>query len=139
QGTPHLTESLGQATRPALLTGAGVETLLTFLLTFVIFATIIDPRAPKLSGLGVGLTVGLALIALVRGGYPITGAAVNPPRAFGPFVWEYTIHPANPQEHIFVYWIGPIVGALLAGLLYTYLILPVADKTPSPDHAHAKK
>ena len=32
------------------------------------------------------------------------------------------------REQVFVYWIGPIVGSLLAGLIYTYLILPNEKK-----------
>jgi len=139
RATPHLSEALVAPTREALLTGAGVEVLLTFLLTFVVFATIIDPRAPKLSGLGAGLTVGLGLVALVLVGYPITGAALNPARAFGPLVWESTFEKVNLQEHLFVYWIGPVVGALLAGLLYTYLILPPAERAAAVEVAHAKK
>src|SRR5262245_33811474 len=45
-GTPHLTEAFHQLTPGTLLTGAGVELVLTFLLTFAIFGSVIDPRTP---------------------------------------------------------------------------------------------
>jgi MIP family channel proteins len=133
-GTPHLTEAFTERTFQAMATGAGVELTLTFLLTFVVFATTIDPRTPRLSGLGVGLTLGLALVALALLGFRLTGASANPARAFGPFLWELTLPggQADFREHVLVYWLGPVVGAVLAGLVYTYLILP-------PDEAKARK
>jgi MIP family channel proteins len=127
-GSPHVTEAYGPLTISALTAAAGLEVVLTFLLTFVIFGTVIDPRAPRLGGLGAGLTVGLALVAITFLGFNLTGAAVNPARAFGAAVWEWTYEPPNLRELVFVYWIGPIVGALLAGLAYTYLILPPEKK-----------
>src|SRR5205823_4593820 len=87
-GTPHLTEAFGQLTSGTLLTGAGVELLLTFLLTFAIFGSVIDPRTPRLSGIGIGLTVGLMQTAVVLVGFRLTGASANPARSFGTFIWE---------------------------------------------------
>jgi len=113
-------------TNPAMATAAGVEILLTFLLTFVIFGTMIDPRTPRVGGMFVGLT----LIALSFVGFRLTGAALNPARSFGLFVWELTTsRPLDWRVHLLVYWIAPIVGALLAGLVYTYLILPAEART----------
>jgi aquaporin TIP len=140
---PHLMEPLRAGAEPAapaaMATGGGVELLLTFLLTFVIFGAVIDRRTPKLSGLGVGLIVGLALVALSLTGFRLTAASVNPARAFGPFVWWWTVETRSPdvKEHIFVYWIAPIVGALAAGWVYSYLILP-ADQRPTPGHPEAR-
>ena len=90
-GAPHLNlaafagagRSLGML---CVLSGIGIELILTFLLTFAIFGTMIDPRAPRLGGLSVGLT----LTALVLMGYPLTGASMNPARWFGPTLWELT-------------------------------------------------
>jgi aquaporin TIP len=130
-GTPHLNLAAfggvpeGLPTIRMLLSGIGIEVVLTFILTFAIFGTIIDPRGPRLGGLAVGLT----LTASVFMGYAVTGAATNPARWFGPAIWELTIQPGALRDHA-VYWIGPIVGALLAGGIYTYLILP-AEKAPA--------
>jgi MIP family channel proteins len=123
-GTPHVTEAFGHLSTRALATAAAVEVLLTFILTFVIFGTMIDPRAPRVAGLGVGVVVGLCLAALVLVGFDLTGASVNPARSFGTALWEWTIEAPSLREQVLVYWVGPVAGALLAGLAYTYLILP---------------
>ncbi|HEY6192492.1 MAG TPA: aquaporin [Bacteroidota bacterium] len=101
-GTPLLAPDIG--------VGAGIfmETILTFFLMLVIYGTAIDARAPKMAGLFIGLTITLDILA----GGPLTGASMNPARTFGPALvggyWE---------NHI-VYWIGPLLGAGLAALLY---------------------
>jgi glycerol uptake facilitator-like aquaporin len=122
-GTPHLNpDAFPNPGLAALLQGSAVELGLTFILTFAIFGTILDPRTPRLAGFGAGL----ALTADVLMGFGLTGAACNPARYFGTALWEKTV-PAL-RDHAFddhpVYWIGPILGALLAGGLYTKLLLP---------------
>ena len=59
-----------------------LEAVLTFILVLVFFATMVDPRSlsNRLAGFAVGLTVTAGMLA----GYPFTGAAMNPARAFGP-------------------------------------------------------
>jgi MIP family channel proteins len=136
-GTPHLNmPAFGQpvGTSPSFaiqLTGVGIETALTFILTFAIFGTMIDPRGPRLAGLGVGL----AMTACVLMGYALTGAAANPARWFGTAVWEMTIPGVEARaafaDHA-VFWIGPVVGALLAGGIYTTLILPPEEEERTP-------
>jgi MIP family channel proteins len=123
-GTPHVPEVYGTGPSASLAAAAGVELVLTFILTFVIFATMIDPRVPRLGGLVVGLVAGLCLAAVVLAGYDLTGASVNPARALGTAVWEWTSETANLRELVLVYCVAPTAGALLAGLAYTYLILP---------------
>jgi aquaporin TIP len=95
--------------------GMGIEAILTFFLVWVIFATAADPRGAfkSIAGLAIGLTITLDILAAG----PLTGAAMNPARAFGPElvfgVWD------NPL----VYWIGPLVGGGLAALIYDLLYL----------------
>lgn len=93
--------------------GVGIEAILTFFLVIVIFGTAVDARAPKLGGIAIGLTITMAILAAG----PLTGAAMNPARAFGPAVvagvWD---------DHV-VYWIGPIIGAVAAGLFYHYVLI----------------
>ena len=126
-GTPHLNlEAFHHAAVPdlqILFSGIGIELALTFLLTFAIFGTILDPRAPRIAGLGVGL----AMVAIVLMGFALTGAAANPARWLGAMVWELTVDSSAYRDHA-VYWIGPVLGALLAGGLYTALILPPAEE-----------
>ncbi|GBD11888.1 Aquaporin Z 2 [bacterium HR23] len=92
-------------------TGGGLlaEAVFTFALAFVVYATALDPRGPKaIAPFAIGVTV--LVDALV--GVPLTGASMNPARSLGPAVaggvWA---------DH-WVYWVGPIVGASLAGLVY---------------------
>lgn len=64
-----------------------------------------------LSSLSIGLTWSAAILALG----PLTGAALNPARAFGPSIVT------GRWTHGFVYWIGPLVGAFGAFWLYEIL------------------
>ena len=97
-----------------------VEAALTFLVVFAMFGTVMDVRGPKIGGLCVGLVVAAGVLF----GQPLTGAAMNPARAFGPAV--VSGHLANHA----VYWIGPMLGAALAGVIYgRFLILP--DELPA--------
>jgi aquaporin Z len=144
-GTPHLDLQFfggardGQPTLRMLSSGIGIELALTFLLTFVIYATCIDPRGPLTDG----IMPGLAQTAAVLMAFPLTGAALNPVRWLGPAVWEATLNTAAFRDHA-VYWIGPLFGALLAGLVYERVItLPTGgpgdvDVTLVPPEAATK-
>ena len=102
--------------------GTIIEIVLTFFLVIVIFGTALDHRGPSIGGLAIGLVITMDIFAAGR----LTGAAMNPARALGPAI-------VNGQwdDHL-VYWIGPIIGAVLAGLLYHYLFLePEADMEPA--------
>jgi len=95
--------------------GVLIEGLLTFPLVFVVFATAIDPRRPQLGGLAIGLTWTAAILV----GGPLTGAALNPARVFGTGL----AYGAEFWAQHWVYWIGPVGGALLAAFTYEYLLL----------------
>lgn len=126
-GTPYLKafRADGFVTFGSLLSGIGVEVVLTFILTVAIFATSVDPRAPNLGGLGAGLT----LTAVVLVGFHLTGPCVNPARWLGTVIWHPTIPqvnnhlPGGPFADHAVFWIGPVVGALLGGAFYTLFVL----------------
>lgn len=128
-----LPETLAMAARlggqsVALETSAGqaiaLEAIATFFLTFVIFGTAVDPKAPKIGGLAIGLTVAAAILAIG----PFTGASLNPARSFGPAV------ASGIFEGQAVYWIGPIVGALAAALLYEMLFIRSPREREPVDH-----
>jgi MIP family channel proteins len=101
-GTP----SLGKDINPGV--GIVVELVLTFFLVFVVYGSAVDARAPKIGGLAIGLTVALDIMF----GGPLTGAAMNPARTFGP-----ALASGHWDNHI-VYWVGPMLGGALAGLIY---------------------
>lgn len=109
-GTPTIaaTVTLGSA--------IAVEAILTFFLMSAVLATIVSPEAPKLAGFGVGLTL---FVCMLFGG-PLTGGALNPARAFGPALV------AGQWISQGVYWVGPILGALVAAFLWEKVLLPKA-------------
>jgi aquaporin TIP len=92
-----------------------IEAILTFFLVFVIFATAVDPRGAftSIAGLAIGLTITMDVFA----GGRLTGAAMNPARALGPQLigWHWT--------NGWVWYAGPVAGAVVAALLYEWLYL----------------
>lgn len=91
-----------------------LEAIMTFFLVFVVYETIVDGRAPKLGG----LLVGLIVVTDVFIGGPLTGAAMNPARAMGPMITAAIFVNVNAFAYWYVYWIGPIIGAIVAGLAW---------------------
>jgi len=91
------------------------ELVLTFFLAFVVFAVATDERAQgAFAAIAVGGYVGFA----ATGWGPVANASMNPARSFGPAV------AANVWDGHWVYWVGPIAGALLAALVYEVLREP---------------
>ncbi len=108
-GTPELAHDFTRSYAIVL------EAVMTFFLVFVVFATAVDERGAfnKIAGFAIGLTVTMDILM----GGPLTGAAMNPARAFGPAL------AANHWANHGVYWVGPLAGGFLAGLLYDSLYL----------------
>lgn len=94
-----------------------VEAVLTFVLVSVVFGTAIARAAPAVGGFAIGLTVLAAM--LVAG--PLTGAALNPARAFGPALV------AGAWLGQAVYWIGPMLGGAAAGAVWRWGLLPEGE------------
>jgi aquaporin Z len=97
-----------------------LESIATFFLTFVVFGTAVDPNAPKVGGFAIGLTVGADILAIG----PLTGASMNPARSLGPALTSGIF------EGQVVYWTGPIVGSIVAALLYDLLFLRRGPELP---------
>jgi len=97
-----------------------LEMIATFFLTFVVFGTAVDPNAPKVGGFAIGLALTAAILAIG----PLTGASLNPARSVGPAV------ASGVFEGQIVYWTGPILGAMLAALVYDGLFLRRAPELP---------
>jgi MIP family channel proteins len=96
-------------------TGIVLEAILTFFLVFVVFGTAIDTRGPwnKTAGFTIGLAIAFDILAFG----PLTGAAMNPARWFGPALvgglWSDAI----------VWIVGPIAGGIIASVVYTSVFL----------------
>ena len=114
------TPALGVGVDP--LAGILVETILTVILLIAVFGTAIDPRGPKVGG----LAIGFAITADILMGGPLTGAAMNPARWFGPAAVTGT------WDNSYVWIVGPLLGAGIAALLYRYFFLPEADLLRTP-------
>jgi len=108
-GTPDLARDFSR------LSGMILEAVTTFFLVLTVFATAVDEKGAfrSIAGFGIGLSISLGI--LVAG--PFTGGALNPARAFGPAL--AATHWANHG----VYWVGPLAGGFVAGLLYDSLYL----------------
>jgi aquaporin Z len=103
----------------SLLACLVAEIVLTFMFLMIILGAT-DPRAPQgFAPLAIGL--GLTLIHLV--GIPVTNLSVNPARSTGPaaFVGGWAL------AQLWLFWIAPIMGAALAGVMYR-----VMAGTPEP-------
>jgi aquaporin Z/aquaporin NIP len=105
---------------PALGPGTGflqailVEIFITFILVFVVISVATDNRVPAGTA---PIAVGFALAAAIFIGGPTTGAAVNPARALGPIIVAW-----NNWDVALIYIIGPIIGGILAAVLYDSFI-----------------
>jgi aquaporin TIP len=99
-----------------------LEGILTFFLVFVIFATAVDPRGSfkSIAGLAIGLTITMDIFA----GGRLTGAAMNPARAFGPQLV------GGHWADGWVWYVGPVAGAIVAALAYEWLYLRPLAPTP---------
>lgn len=101
------------------------ELILTFFLSFVVFSVATDSRAQdEMAAVAIGGYVGFA----ATGWGPVANASMNPARSFGPAV------AANVWDAHWVYWVGPIVGSVVAALLYELLREPSAR-----EEAHGSK
>ncbi|WBB53383.1 aquaporin [Verrucosispora sp. WMMD573] len=87
-----------------------LETVLTFL--FVLVVLVVSKRSTDLSGFA-GLAIGLALGVANLVGVALTGAAVNPARAFGPAIFEGGL----ALRQLWVFIVFPLLGAVLAALV----------------------
>lgn len=104
--------------------GIVIEAILTGILLVAIFGTVVDPRAPQ----GVaGLVIGLSITADALVGGPLTGAAMNPARWFGPALV------AGKFDNAIVWIAGPLLGAAVVATLWRMVFLPQADDQTGED------
>ena len=102
------TEANGGAFTVTATQGLIVEIILTFFLVNTIFNTAVSGKAGNFAGLAIGLTL---IFCILMGG-PLTRASFNPARTLGPAIVS------DNYADIWLYFVGPSVGAILAALLY---------------------
>ncbi|XP_073147312.1 aquaporin TIP3-1-like isoform X2 [Henckelia pumila] len=113
----------GEGVANALL----MEVVLTFGLVYTVYATAIDPKRGSLGTIA-PLAIAFIFGANVLVGGPFEGAAMNPARAFGPALvgWRWRNH--------WIYWLGPFVGAAIAGLIYEFGVIPAETQHQDSHH-----
>jgi aquaporin-4 len=99
--------------------GVGAEMIFTFFLVTTIFMAALHKKAA--AGMA-GIAIGGMIFLLHVVGVPLTGASMNPARTLGPAIvsgyWDYH----------WIYWVGPIVGALIAAFIMQYIFVKKAEK-----------
>jgi aquaporin-4 len=100
------------------MSGFALELIFTFFLVTVIFMTAVHKKAP--AGM-YGLAIGGVIFLLHLVGIPLTGASMNPARTLGPAIasgyWDFH----------WIYWAGPIIGGIIAGLIMNYIFVKKAE------------
>ncbi|GFS36111.1 small and basic intrinsic protein 1A [Actinidia rufa] len=111
----------GPSLKVDLHTGAMAEGFLTFTITFAILLIVLKgPRSPVLKT----WLISMATVALVVTGSSYTGPAMNPANAFG---WAYINNWHNTWDQLYVYWICPFIGAILAASVFR-ILFPIPAK-----------
>jgi MIP family channel proteins len=125
-GTPDVAKNVSAGT--AML----CEIVATFFLVFVIWGSAADPRARNVGGFAIGLTIAADILAVG----PITGASMNPQRSFGPtLIGALAPGGSGLWAHHWIYWVGPIVGAVVAAVVYNAVLWP-SDRERGIDFAY---
>lgn len=93
--------------------GLVTEIVLTFIFVFTILGVTSDESKSSVAGIVIGLT--LTFVHIV--GIPLTGTSVNPARSIGPAIFAG----GNALSTLWVFIVGPLVGAILAYLVFTFL------------------
>jgi MIP family channel proteins len=115
-GTPALGDGISVGA------GIAIEAVLTMVLVLTVFGTAVDARAPRLGGMAIGLAVAADILM----GGPLTGAAMNPARWFGPAL------ASGHWDNWYVWWIGPLIGGIVAAVLYRYVLEGEAEPDVTP-------
>lgn len=90
-----------------------LEAIGTFFLCFVLFGSAVDPKSPRVGGMASGFAAGAIYLAIGS----MSGGSLNPARSFGPAAVSGIL------EGQVVYWTGPIIGGIVAALLYDQLFI----------------
>jgi MIP family channel proteins len=117
----------GEGDPDALIIGRAnafcLEAVTTFFLVYVIHGVAVDSRGARaIAPLAIGLTITMDI--LMAG--PLTGAAMNPSRHFGPALVE------GEWKDAWLYWAGPIIGGGLASIVHNYILIPRSVGFPEP-------
>ena len=102
----------------SLFLGLGVEVVLTFIFVLVILGV----TSKKENSPVAGLVIGGALTFVHLVGIGLTGTSVNPARSIGPAIFAIFNNVKEPITQIWIFIVGPLLGAALAALVYKLVL-----------------
>ncbi|KAJ6342444.1 hypothetical protein OIU77_023580 [Salix suchowensis] len=106
--------------------GVVMEIVITFALVYTVYATAADPKKGSIGTIA-PIAIGFIVGANILAAGPFSGGSMNPARSFGPAVVS------GDFSQNWIYWLGPLVGGGLAGLVYgdifigSYTAAPVSE------------
>lgn len=104
------------------------EIVMTFGLVYTVYATAVDPKKGNL-GIIAPIAIGFIVGANILAGGAFSGASMNPAVSFGPAVVSWS------WENHWIYWVGPLVGGGLAGLIYELIFInQTHEQLPSTNY-----
>lgn len=94
-----------------VIQGVVMEIIITFALVYTVYATAVDPKKGSI-GIVAPIAIGFIVGANILAAGPFSGGSMNPARSFGPAV------ASGVFTDNWVYWVGPLIGGGLAGVIY---------------------
>ena len=122
------TGSFGLASGVGVWNAFVLEIVMTFGLVYTVYATAVDPKRGSLGTIA-PIAIGFIVGANILVGGAFDGASMNPAVSFGPALvsWDWTNH--------WVYWVGPLVGGAIAGLIYEFFFISHShEQLPTTDY-----
>ncbi|HEY6780109.1 MAG TPA: aquaporin, partial [Thermoleophilaceae bacterium] len=120
-GAPAVSDALDGKNSLGML----AEFIGTFFLVWTIVAVAVDPRVDRaLAPLAIGVALGLGAFVFA----PLTGASLNPARAFGPDLAANAF--PSFWQFVLVYVVAPVAGGLVAAIGYMNLLVTRGAKGP---------
>ncbi|KAJ8754710.1 hypothetical protein K2173_011125 [Erythroxylum novogranatense] len=116
----------GLASGMNALEGVVMEIVITFALVYAVYATAADPKKGSL-GIIAPIVIGFLVGANILAAGPFSGASMNPARSFGPAVVS------GDLSQNWIYWVGPLMGGALAGLVYGDIFIGSYSQPPYSD------
>lgn len=118
----------GVASGMNAIEGVVMEIIITFALVYTVYATAADPKKGALGTIA-PIAIGFIVGANILAAGPFSGGSMNPARSFGPAVVS------GDFSENWIYWVGPLVGGGLAGLVYGDIFIgSYAPLPPSEDY-----
>ncbi|XP_021891941.1 aquaporin TIP2-1-like, partial [Carica papaya] len=114
------------AAEVGVIGGLVMEIIITFALVYTVYATAADPRKGSLGTIA-PIAIGFIVGANILAAGPFSGGSMNPARSFGPAV------ASGNFCGIWIYWVGPLVGGGLAGLIYGNIFISSSHQSLPSD------